>query len=70
MREEDTLRRLKQIDGEKLGGLITTSVGVALALFLYFIVPNRPVYVVAGIPFSLGLMLLLHAFLIQRPRAS
>jgi Flp pilus assembly protein TadB len=69
MREEEALRLRRQVDGERLGGLITTSVGITLAIFLYFIAPQRPVYLVAGIPFSVGLMLLVHSFMIpwQRP---
>jgi hypothetical protein len=65
-REDEVQRRFKQIEGEKLGGLITAVVGVALAVFLYSLAPERPIYLVGGIPFSVGLMLLLHSYMLQR----
>jgi Flp pilus assembly protein TadB len=70
MREEETLRRRKQADGEKLGGLITAAVGISLGIFLYFLAPGRPIFLFGGIPLAVGLMLLVHSLMISRPRAS
>jgi hypothetical protein len=53
---------LQQVDrereGKRLGGLILTVVGGALALALYQIVREVPVYLIGFIPAGIGLVLL------------
>ena len=64
LREEDRLRRLRTLEGIKLGGLITSAVGVALIVFLAVIVDSsHHVVAVAGlIPLLVGVALLVYAY--------
>jgi len=52
----------RQREGLKLGGMITTGVGVGLFVFLRAIVPDEPVYLVGIIPFLVGAALLIYAY--------
>jgi Flp pilus assembly protein TadB len=58
IQEEDKRRREDRANGMKLGGFITTAVGVTLGVFLYFIVPDAPVFLIALIPVAVGLVIL------------
>jgi cadmium resistance protein CadD (predicted permease) len=66
IREQDERQQQRkdaqEILGLKLGGLITTGVGVGLAIFLYFIAPDEPVYLVGLIPLFTGLALSYYAW--------
>jgi len=63
MHEEDRLKRRRQLEGLKLGGLIVAGVGLALTLFLYFLDADQPdgVFIVGFIPLFVGLAMLLYA---------
>ena len=54
IRDEEERRELRQKEktrmGLKLGGLITMVVGVALAVFLYYLIDDEPIYLVGLIP--------------------
>jgi serine/threonine protein kinase len=68
-RQEENLRREKQIDELKLSGLITVSAGVGVTIFLYAMVPDSPAYVAGLIPVLVGAAFLFFAFLAaRRPR--
>ncbi len=58
IREEESRRERQRIEdlqlGLKMGGLITTAAGVGLGVFLYFIEPDTPVYLVGLIPLLVG----------------
>ena len=48
----------------RLGGLITTAVGLGIAVFLYVLEPGeKPVWVIGLIPTLVGLVLTLYGFL-------
>jgi hypothetical protein len=66
MHEEDRLKRRRQLEGLKLGGLIVAGVGLALTLFLYFLDAGQPdgVFIVGFIPLFVGLAMLLYATLL------
>ena len=51
--------------GLKLGGLITMVVGIALAIFLYYLVDDDPVYLVGLIPLLVGLVLTAYGLFVQ-----
>ena len=62
---EDQQRRdqeREKIRGFRMGGVITTAVGVALTAFLFFIAPEEPVYLVGLIPLGVGLVLCYFGF--------
>ena len=68
-RQEENLRWERQLDGQKLAGMVATSAGVGLAIFLYFIVPDKPVYLVGLPPVLVGVALLVFtSFVARRPR--
>ncbi len=67
MREEESQRQRRRIDGFKLGGLITTAVAVGLGVFLYYLEVGHPIYLVALIPFLVGLVLSFYGF-VMAPR--
>ncbi len=60
LREEERNARKRRREGLKLGGLITTAAGIGIAVFLYMLVPDRPVYFAGLIPLLIGLALLFH----------
>jgi len=66
MQAEDRIKRRRMLEGLKLGGLITTGVGVGLTLFLYFLDADQPdgVFMVGFIPLFVGLAMLLYATLL------
>jgi hypothetical protein len=64
MREEDRLGTIRRLEGTKLGGLITTAVGIGLMIFLGIANDdNHLIGVGIGIvPLMVGLALLLYAY--------
>jgi hypothetical protein len=64
MREEDRLGTIRRLEGTKLGGLITTAVGIGLMIFLGIANDdNHLIGVAIGIvPLMVGLALLLYAY--------
>ena len=66
--ERRELRRAQNTKmGLKLGGLITTVAGLGLAVFLYYLVPEDPVYLVGLIPLLVGVVLALFGFFMSPP---
>lgn len=60
--KKDTARR--QREGIKLGGLVTSAVGIGLMIFLWRLVHDEPVYLVGLIPLLVGVALLAYAYLL------
>ena len=56
IREEERIAQRKRVEGLKLGGLITTMVGVGLGIFFYTF--EAEAVAVAAIPLLIGLALL------------
>lgn len=73
IREEEERKERRRAEnlrmGLKLGGLITMVVGIALAIFLYYLVDDEPVYMVGLIPLLVGLVLALFGFFMAKPEA-
>jgi hypothetical protein len=71
IREEEERRERRRAEslrmGLRLGGLITMVAGVGLAVFLYYLVDDDPVYLVGLIPLLIGLVLALYGFFMARP---
>jgi hypothetical protein len=63
MREEERAEERRRIEGMKLGGLITTVVGVGLLAFLYYFPPTRGLFLVGLIPLLVGVVLALYGYL-------
>ncbi|HTR26100.1 MAG TPA: hypothetical protein VMI10_19150 [Terriglobales bacterium] len=64
LREQDRIDVRKRVEGMKLGGLITTGVGLGLMLFLHGINHDEPVYLVGIIPLLVGVALAAYAFML------
>ena len=66
MREEDRIKRRRMLEGLKLGGLITSGVGLGLGVFLLVLDAEQPggVYLVGFIPLFVGLAMLVYATLL------
>jgi hypothetical protein len=62
MREDRRKAERRQREGIKLGGMITSGVGVGLFVFLRALVPDEPVYLVGTIPFLVGAALLIYGY--------
>lgn len=64
MREEDRLQAKRRLEGLKLGGLVTTAVGIGLMIFLGIANDDSHLIGIAigVIPFVVGLALLLYAY--------
>ncbi len=67
MREEDRLRRMKQSEGLKIGGLVNIGVGIGLGMMLYALPGKSGVYMVGAIPGFIGVALLVYAFFLAEP---
>ena len=68
MRDEESSRVRRRIEGQRLGGLITTAVGAGIMIFLRVLVDDEPVYLVGIIPLLIGLVLVIYGFFMA-PRA-
>jgi Domain of unknown function (DUF6249) len=66
LREEDRIATRRAREGQKLGGLISMSVGVGLMLFLWGVTgrDEKGVYLVGAIPFLVGIALSANAYLL------
>jgi hypothetical protein len=68
LREEERIGARRRREGQRLGGLITAAVGVALIAFLKFGIMNDPdaqnVYLVGLIPLFIGVALLVYSYLL------
>lgn len=70
LREEERLKAVKQLEGMKIGGLVNLAVGVALLIFLRFMIGSGPgsPYLCGLIPAFIGVALLAYAlFLAPHP---
>lgn len=62
LREEEKNAVRRRREGQKLGGLITSGVGIGLMVFLRAIEPHEPIYLVALIPLLVGVALLFYSY--------
>jgi nucleoside recognition membrane protein YjiH len=60
--EQEKNAARSQREGVKLGGLVTTAVGIALMIFLRAIERDEPVYLVGLIPGLIGVALLAYSY--------
>ena len=60
LREDERFATRRRQENLKLGGLVTSAIGVGLMIFLRAIDTSEPVYLVGLIPFLAGLPLLVY----------
>ena len=64
LREQERNVVKRRLEGMKLGGLITTAVGIGLMVFLHGVEHEEPAYLVGMIPSLIGVALLIYAFVL------
>ncbi len=67
LREEQkpAMKRSKRsLEGIKLGGLVTSAVGIGVMVLLYGIEHNEPLYLAGLIPLLIGVAMLIYVFLL------
>ena len=64
LREQSRIEQLKKREGMKIAGLINLAVGVALLIFLHFLVTDAPVYLCGLIPGLIGVAFLVYALVL------
>jgi len=64
LREQNRTVTKRRLEGMKLGGLITTVVGIGVMVLLRGLVNDEPVYLSGLIPLLIGLALLAYTFLL------
>ena len=62
MQEDELQRRRRRLEGLRLGGLVTTAVGVGVMTMLYFLATAAAVWLVGLIPFLIGLVLIVYGY--------
>ena len=63
IRQQERADQRKRHEGQKLGGLISSAVGIGLMTFLRGVERQEPVYLVGFIPLLVGVALLAYVFL-------
>jgi hypothetical protein len=66
LREEERLKRIKTREGVKLGGLINLGVGIALVIFLWFLVSPK-VALCGLIPALIGVAMMVYIYYLAAP---
>jgi hypothetical protein len=56
--------RRRQLEGLKLGGLVTLAVGIAVVIFLKAVGPEAPAFLIGLIPAFIGIALLVYVYLL------
>jgi hypothetical protein len=64
IREEERNENRKHRESLKLGGLVTSSIGLGLMVFLWTIDPGKQAYTVGLIPLFIGAALLCYAYVL------
>ena len=54
--------------GQNMGAAVVLAIGVLLTLFLYFIAPNKPVWLIGLMPVMVGVVLAISGWL-EKPKA-
>ncbi len=67
MRTDDRLKRLKQREGMKIGGLINLCAGLGVMIFLHELLKGTAIYLCGMIPALIGLGFLVYVFFLASP---
>jgi hypothetical protein len=64
LRERELIAWRRHREGIKLGGVITTAVGIGVMVFLGALAPNARLYLAGVIPLLIGVALLLYSYIL------
>jgi hypothetical protein len=64
IREKEKIAARRRSEGIKLGGLVTTAVGIGLLIFLRVLIKDEPVYLSGTIPLLIGVAFLVYAYIL------
>jgi hypothetical protein len=64
LREQDKNAANRRLEGMKLGGLITSAVGIGIIVLLRGIEHDEPVYLAGMIPLLIGVAMLAYAYIL------
>jgi cadmium resistance protein CadD (predicted permease) len=64
MREQEKNSVKRRLEGMKIGGLVTSAIGIGVMVLLRGLVREEPVYLVGLIPLLIGVALLLYPLLL------
>jgi hypothetical protein len=64
LREQEKNAAKRRIEGIKLGGLITTAVGIGVILLLHGLEHEEPVYLAGVIPLLIGVAMLAYTYIL------
>ena len=67
MQADERLKRLKQREGMKIGGLINLGAGLGVMIFLHELLKGTAIYLCGMIPALIGLGFLVYVFLLASP---
>lgn len=62
LREQEKIAGRRTGEGMKVGGLVTTAVGVGIMVMLRGLERTEPAYLVGAIPFLIGVALLVYGY--------
>lgn len=61
LEKEDDRRHAAEVADKRSGGFVVLAVGIGLGIALFFLVPDKPVYLVGLVPALVGVLLLMGA---------
>jgi len=67
MQADDRLKRLKQREGMKIGGLINLGAGLGVMIFLHELLKGTAIYLCGMIPTLIGVGFLVYVFFLASP---
>ena len=64
LREEDRIAARRNREGQRLGGLVTSGVGIAIMVMLAALDRKEPAYLAGLVPLAVGVTLLVYSYLL------
>ncbi len=69
LREQEKMAAQRRREGLILGGMVNAAIGIGVMIFLYKLVPGRPIYFVGLIPLLIGVALVAYSYFLAPKEA-